>query len=136
MCLILFLGALINLFPCFVNRAIFRLKCLILAIPLFLPKRGDIIPMLSSKGTLISLFLVKLCKTSKTFTSVVKVVPLSYFEELLIRNRAMCIILFLGHIYFVVLVKKRAVFRAESIVFCPDYYFITANRGSIVPLFT
>ena len=56
---------------------------------------------------------VKLYKT-KTFTSVVKVALLSYFEELLIRNRAMCLILCLGHIYFVVLVKTAPFFKAEK----------------------
>merc|ERR1712030_290847 len=39
---------------------------------------------------------VKLYKTSKNFTNVkvVKVASLAYFEELLIRNRAMCLIKF------------------------------------------
>ena len=84
---------------------------------------------------------LKLCKTlkrnkTKTFTSEVKVVPLTYFEELLIRNRAMCLILFWGgHIYFVVLVENAPFLGLKSIVFRPNYYVITTNRGSIVPLF-
>ena len=44
----------------------------------------------------------------KTFTSEVKVVPLTYYEELLIRNRAMYPILCYGYIlYIVFLVKPR-----------------------------
>ena len=78
---------------------------------------------------------VKLCKTSKTFTSVVKVALLTYFEELLIRNHTMFLILCLGHIYFVVLVKTAPFLGLKSIVFCPNYYAITANRGSIILLF-
>merc|ERR1711888_435655 len=35
----------------------------------------------------------------KTFTSKVKVVPLTYLEELLIRNRAMCLILCYRYIF-------------------------------------
>ena len=48
---------------------------------------------------------VQLLKTFKTFTSVVKVALLTSLEELLIHNCTMCLILFLGHNYFGVLVK-------------------------------
>ena len=44
--------------------------------------------------------LVQHCKTLKTFTSEVKVVPLTYYEELLIRNRAMYPILCYGYIIY------------------------------------
>ena len=80
---------------------------------------------------------VKLYKTSKTFTKVkvVKVAPLTYFEELLIRNHAMCLILCLGHIFFVVFSKTAPFLGLKSIVFCPNYYVTTANRSAIYPLF-
>ena len=64
--------------------------------------------------------LVQCYKTLETFTSEVKVALPTYFEELLIRNRAMCLILCLGHIYFVVLVKNRAVIKAEKYRFPPN----------------
>ena len=63
---------------------------------------------------------VKLCKTMKTFTSEVKVAPLTYLEELLIRNRAMCLILCLGHIFFRCFSKNRAVIKAEKHRFPPN----------------
>ena len=78
---------------------------------------------------------VKLCKTMKTFTSEVKVAPLTYLEELLIRNRAMCLILCLGHIFFVVLVKTAPLLRLKSIVFRQIYYAISGNLGSNFPMF-
>ena len=75
-------------------------------------------------------------KTLETFTSEVKVAPLTYFEELLVRNRAMCLILCLGHIlYFVVFSKTVPFFRLKSIVFGPNYYVTTANRSAINSLF-
>ena len=81
---------------------------------------------------------VKLYKTSKTFTKVkvVKVASLTYFEELLIRNRAMCLILFLVHIYFVVLVENAPFLGLKSMVFRPNYYFNNVNRGNFTPLFS
>ena len=73
----------------------------------------------------------------KTFTSEVKVVPLTYFEELLIRNRAMCLILCYRHIlYFVVFSKTAPFFRLKSIVFGPNYYVTTANRSAVYLLFS
>ena len=72
----------------------------------------------------------------KTFTSKVKVVPLTYFEELLIRNRAMCLILCYGHIFYIVVFSKTAPFLGlKSIVFRPNYYVTTANCSAINPLF-
>ena len=80
---------------------------------------------------------VKLLKSFKIFTSVVKVVSLTYFEELLIRNRAMCLILCYGHISLIVVFSKTAPFLGlKSIVFCPNYYVTTANRSAICPLFS
>ena len=76
--------------------------------------------------------LVQHCKTLKTFTSEVKVVPLTYFEELLIRNRAMCLILCLGHIYFVVLVKTAPFLRLKSIVFRQNYYVLFVKMCAII----
>ena len=76
--------------------------------------------------------LVQCCKTLETFTSEVKVAPLTYFEELLIRNRAMCLILCLGHIFFVVFSKTAPFLRLKSIVFHQIYYDIS---GSNVPMF-
>ena len=81
---------------------------------------------------------VKLCKTLETFTSdseVVKVALLTYYEELLIRNRAMCLILCLRHIYFVVFSKTAPLLGLKSIVFRLIYYVISVNRGQIIPLF-
>ena len=86
-------------------------------------------------------------KTSKTFTNqsdkklvsvttfnFVKVALLTQLEELLIRNRAMCLILCLGHIYFVVLLKTAPFLGLKSIVFGPNCYVTTANRSAIYPL--
>ena len=81
----------------------------------------------------------ELCKTLETFTSDVKVVkeaPLTYFEEFLIRNRAICLILFLGHIYLVVLVENAPFLGLKSIVFLPNFYVNTVNRGKITLLFS
>ena len=75
--------------------------------------------------------LVQHCKTLETFTSEVKVAPLTYFEELLIRNRAMCLILFLGaHLFSLFLCKPRHI-QAKM----PDfsYYVVFCQKGS--PLF-
>ena len=58
-----------------------------------------------------------------------------YIEELLIRNRAMCLILCLGHIFFVVLVKTAPLLRLKSIVFRQIYYAISGNLGSNFPMF-
>ena len=74
----------------------------------------------------------------KTFTSKVKVVPLTYYEELLIRCRAMCLILCYSyrHILFFVVFSKTAPFLGlKSIVFGPNYYVTTANCSAIYPLF-
>ena len=72
----------------------------------------------------------------KTFTSEVKVVPLTYYEELLIRNRAMYPILCYGYIIYVVfLVKPRRFLGLKSTVFGPNYYVTTANCSAIYPLF-
>ena len=72
---------------------------------------------------------VKLCKTLTfkkqsdkklvpvTTFNFVKVALLTQLEELLIRNRAMCIILCLGHIYFVVFSKNAPLLGLKSIVF-------------------
>ena len=72
---------------------------------------------------------------TKTFTSEVKVVPLTYYEELLIRNRAMYPIV-LRVLYICCVFSKTApFFRAEKIVFGPNYYVTTANCSAIYPLF-
>ena len=49
-------------------------------------------------------------QTFKTFTHTVKVVSLTYFEELLVRNRAMCLILCYRHILFIVVCCKTATY--------------------------
>ena len=69
----------------------------------------------------------ELCKTLETFTSdvtVVKEALLTYFEEFLIRNRAMCLILFLGHTYLFFLVEGAPFLGVKSIVFRPKYHAI------------
>ena len=73
----------------------------------------------------------------KTFTSEVKVVPLTYYEELLIRYRAMCLILCYRyrHILFFVVFSKTAFLGLKSIVVGPNYYVTTANCSTIFPLF-
>ena len=72
----------------------------------------------------------------KTFTSEVKVVPLTYYEELLIRNRAMYpIVIRVHYIYVVFLVKPRRFLGLKSTVFGPNYYVTTANCSAIFPLF-
>ena len=63
--------------------------------------------------------LVQHYKTLETFTSEVKVAPLTYFEELLIRNRAMySIVIRVHHICcifnIVVLCKTAPLIRAEK----------------------
>ena len=51
----------------------------------------------------------------KTFTSEVKVVPLTYYEELLVRNRAMYpSVIRVHYLYVVFLVKTAPLFRAEK----------------------
>ena len=78
---------------------------------------------------------VKLCKTLETFTSdseVVKVALLTYYEELLIRNRAMCLILCLRHIYFVVFSKTAPLLRLKSIVFRQNYYVVFVKMCAVI----
>ena len=82
-------------------------------------------------------FVVRIYKP-KTFTSEVKVVLLTYYEELLICCRAMCLILCYSyrHILFFVVFSKTAPFLGlKSIVFGPNYYVTTANCSAISPLF-
>ena len=77
--------------------------------------------------------LVQHCKTFKTFTSEVKVASLTYFEELLIRNRVMCLILCYRYIFNIVfLVKTAPLLGLKSIVFRQIYYDMS---GSNVPMF-
>ena len=72
----------------------------------------------------------------KTVTSEVKVVPLTYYEELLIRNRAMYpIVIRVHYIYVVFLVKPRRFLGLKNTVFGPNYYVTTANCSAIFPLF-
>ena len=77
---------------------------------------------------------VILYKTVRTFIKV-KVALSTYFKEVLIRNRAMCLILFFGNNYFVVFSKNAPLLGLKSIVFRPIYYVISVNHGQIIPLF-
>ena len=72
---------------------------------------------------------------AKTFTSKVKVVSLTHFEELLVRTRGLCLILCYRHILYIVVFSKTAPFLGlKSIVFGPNCYVTTANRSAIYPL--
>ena len=72
----------------------------------------------------------------KTFTSEVKVVLPTYYEELLIRNRAMYpTVIRVHYLLFVVLYKTAPFLGLKSTVFGPKYYVTTANCSAIYPLF-